>query len=160
MKSLSDFSDGKSEKSQSQRTSLSLPHTDICLAGALQQEHRRAQPKSEEQQGTSHSTHHTSQSLQGEHPFGNQTLGGAQSEGNFCSVRQRQRCRGQLQTWHLPAAPACTRQVLETRIHSFGGFILCLYYISDANPRGDLDYFVLFPMLSIKACLQRIKNSW
>lgn len=86
MKSLSGFGDGKSEKSHSQGTSLCLPHTDISLAGVLQQGHRRAQPESEEKQGTSCSTHHTSQSLQGEDPFGNQTLGRAHSKGNFCSV--------------------------------------------------------------------------
>lgn len=98
MESLSGFSDGKSEKTHSQGTSLSLPHADIYSAGAFQQWHRRAQPESEEKQGTSCSTHHASQSLQGENPFGNQTLGRAQSKSNFCCVSQWQQCRGQLQT--------------------------------------------------------------
>lgn len=97
MKSLSDLGDRKSEKSHSQGTSLSLPDTDIDLAGALQQGHRTAKPESQEKQGTSRSTHHASQTLKGEDPLGNQTLGWAQSKGNFCSVIQWRQCRGQLQ---------------------------------------------------------------
>lgn len=49
MKSLSGFSEGKSEKVTHREHPLFLPHTDICLASALPQ--RRAKPERAKQLG-------------------------------------------------------------------------------------------------------------
>lgn len=101
MNSISGFSARRFEKNPvTGSISLLSPHRYLFIQG-FPTRAWRARPEDEEKQGMSHSIYYTSQSLQGEDFFGNQSSGEAQSRGNFCSVSRYQWCRGQLQAWQL-----------------------------------------------------------